>query len=85
VVFWLSYSVEDAGLIGGLFVVVWDEITGETVWQRYYSSVWLGRGDKFGWVGFAELHHCFGFSGSMVGLVGLWEYVHEVHYFCRFG
>jgi hypothetical protein len=38
--FWLSYSVEDAGLIGGLFVVVWDEITGETVWQRYYSSVW---------------------------------------------
>jgi len=38
--FWLSYSVEDAGLVGGLFVVVWDEITGETVWQRYYYPVW---------------------------------------------
>jgi hypothetical protein len=38
--FWLSYSVEDAGLVGGLFVVVWDEITGEAVWQRYYYPVW---------------------------------------------
>jgi hypothetical protein len=38
--FWLSYSVEDAGLVGGLFVVVWDGITGETVWQRYYYPVW---------------------------------------------
>jgi hypothetical protein len=38
--FWLSYSVEDAGLVGGLFVVVWDEITVETVWQRYYYPVW---------------------------------------------
>jgi hypothetical protein len=27
-------------LVGGLFVVVWDEITGETVWQRYYYPVW---------------------------------------------
>jgi len=35
--FWLSYSVEDAGLVGGLF---WDEITGEAVWQRYYYPVW---------------------------------------------
>ncbi|MCC6038304.1 MAG: hypothetical protein LM632_08895 [Armatimonadetes bacterium] len=38
--FWLSYSVENAGLVGGLFVVVWDGITGETVWQRYYYPVW---------------------------------------------
>ena len=27
--FVLYYSVEDAGLVGGLFVIVWDEITGE--------------------------------------------------------
>ncbi|MEJ7612447.1 MAG: hypothetical protein SQA66_02275 [Candidatus Fervidibacter sacchari] len=38
--FVLYYSVEDAGLVGGLFVIVWDEITGETVWERYYSPVW---------------------------------------------
>ena len=31
--FVLYYSVEDAGLVGGLFVIVWDEITGETVWE----------------------------------------------------
>ena len=38
--FVLYYSVEDAGLVGSLFVIVWDAITGETVWEGYYSSVW---------------------------------------------